>query len=132
MKRFAFRLFLMTAILSWMSACELVDVTEDDPQKPMLVVTPLQIDFVPGSSSNTITIQSNVAWEIELEEGLETDWTKGYPGKSTVKVTAAPEGESMLRVISVPEDPEDEPIVYEVKVMYDGSADPEPEPEPMP
>lgn len=132
MKRFAFRLFLMTAILSWMSACELVDVTEDEPQKPMLVATPLQIDFVPGSSSNTITIQSNVAWEIELEEGLETDWTKGYPGKSTVKVTAAPEGESMLRVISVPEDPEEEPIVCEVKVIYDGSTDPEPEPEPMP
>ena len=36
MKRFAFRLFLMTAILSWMSACELVDVTEDDPKSRCL------------------------------------------------------------------------------------------------
>ena len=109
-------LLCLAVLLTGLAGCD--PASPDTGQvTPELEVYPEELQYDPDDpDANIINITSNVAWRIEMEDGLDTDWKTGNAGRSTVMVTSAPEGTSTLSVYTVSGGTGEKPIVREVTV----------------
>ena len=125
-------LLCLAVLLTGLAGCD--PASPDTGQvTPELEVYPEELQYDPDDpDANIINITSNVAWRIEMEDGLDTDWKTGNAGRSTVMVTSAPEGTSTLSVYTVSGGTGEKPIVREVTVINSDNQEPDPEPEPDP